>query len=152
MAAEESTTTVVLRRRAGYAFDAHLTGRDLPDLLVDEPPPLGGGKGPDASQLLAGAIGSCLASSLLFCLGKAGVEVGEFPITVSYRKERNAAGRLRIGQVRVTLAPGLRTGNPARFDRCLALFQDYCTVTASVREGIAVDVAVEVAPPPDAVA
>ncbi len=102
--------------------------------------------------MLGAAIGSCLASSLLFCLGKAGIEVGELPVSVSFRKERNAAGRLRIGEVTVRLAPELRTANPARYDRCLALFQDYCTVTASVKEGLTVNVAVEPVPPPDAAA
>lgn len=152
MANEDTSVTVVLRRREGYAFDAHLTGQEAPDLVVDEPPPLGGGEGPEASRMLAGAIGTCLASSLLFCLGKAGVEVGDLPVTVSFRKERNAAGRLRIGQVQVRLAPELRTGNQARFDRCVSLFEDYCTVTASIREGIDVQVTVEPPSPPPAAA
>lgn len=152
MASDDSEVTITLRRRGGYAFDADLLGGAAPDLVVDEPPPLGAGEGPDASRMLAAAIGSCLASSLLFCLGKAGIEVGDLPVSVSFRKERNAAGRLRIGAVAVRLAPELRTANPARYDRCLALFQDYCTVTASVKEGLTVNVAVEAVPPPDAAA
>lgn len=152
MSADETEVVVTLRRRGGYAFDAHLSGADAPDLVLDEPPPLGEGAGPEASRMLAGAIGSCLASSLLFCLGRAGIEVGDMQAAVSFSKVRNAAGRLRIGQVRVTLAPELRTANPARYERCLALFQDYCTVTASVKEGLTVSVAVEAVPPPDAAA
>jgi len=58
---------------------------------------------------------------------------------------RNERGRLRIGSVRVRLAPELTPEQRERMGRCLDLFQDFCIVTESVREGIAVDV--EVTPP-----
>lgn len=56
---------------------------------------------------------------------------------------RNARGRLRIGELRVRLAPGITAEQRERIGRCLDLFQDFCIVTESVRDGIAVDVQVE---------
>lgn len=56
---------------------------------------------------------------------------------------RTERGRLRIGGLRVRLAPELSVEQRGRIGRCLDLFQDFCIVTESVREGIAVDVQVE---------
>jgi organic hydroperoxide reductase OsmC/OhrA len=52
---------------------------------------------------------------------------------------------MRIGGLRVKLMPRVGT-DPARAKRCLELFEDFCIVTQSVREGI--DVQVEVEPVP----
>ena len=42
----------------------------VPELTVDEPPPLGSATGPSPVQLLTAAVGSCLSDSLLFALRK----------------------------------------------------------------------------------
>ena len=49
-----------------------------------------------------------------------------------------------MGALRVQLAPTVAEADRSRLARCLELFEDYCVVTESVRDGI--DVAVEVAP------
>ena len=43
----------------------------------------------------------------------------------------------------VVLRPSLEGGDASRMSRCLDLFEDFCVVTQSVREGIDVRVAVE---------
>lgn len=119
-----------------------------PQLLLDEPPPLGGATGPNALDMLATAIGNCLAASLLFCLKKSRVEVAGLETTVTTHTDRNAAGRLRVTHVDVDIRPQIAAGDPARFDRCAGLFEEYCTVTASIREGITVNVSVDQPSPP----
>ncbi|HSL23330.1 MAG TPA: OsmC family protein [Vicinamibacterales bacterium] len=119
-----------------------------PQLLLDEPPPLGGAAGPNALDMLATAIGNCLAASLLFCLRKSRVEVSGLETTVTTHTDRNAAGRLRVTHVDVDIRPRIGGGEPAKFDRCAGLFEDYCTVTASIREGITVNVTVGQPSPP----
>jgi organic hydroperoxide reductase OsmC/OhrA len=56
---------------------------------------------------------------------------------------RNERGRMRIGEIRVTLAPEVTPEQRERMGRCLELFEDFCIVTESVRHGIKVEVAVE---------
>jgi organic hydroperoxide reductase OsmC/OhrA len=59
---------------------------------------------------------------------------------------RNQRGRLRIGGLKVRLAPDVRAEDRERIGRCLDLFEDFCIVTQSVREGLKVEV--EVVPQP----
>jgi organic hydroperoxide reductase OsmC/OhrA len=135
--------TIQLTLQDGYAFSVDFSGQEFVPLLVDEPPPLGQGRGPNPARLLAAAVGSCLSASLLFCLRKSRLEVSALRTTVDVSLARNDRGRLRIGGIRVRLAPELDAQQRERMDRCLELFQDFCIVTESVRDGIDVDVVVE---------
>jgi uncharacterized OsmC-like protein len=109
---------------------------------VDELPPLGEANGPNPARLLAAAVGSCLSASLLYCLRKARIEVDQLRTTVDGTIVRNERGRLRIGGLRVRLASEVTPEQRERMGRCLDLFQDFCTVTESIRQGIPVDVEV----------
>ncbi len=62
---------------------------------------------------------------------------------VSGTIERNEAGRLRVSRIEVRLAPELEEADAARVKRCVDLFEDFCTVTQSVRQGIDIDAVVE---------
>lgn len=137
--------TVDLSLRDGYAFTVDFAAREGPPLVVDEVPPLGEGNGPNPARLLAAAVGHCLSASLLFCLRKSRIEVANLRTTVEGTIVRNERGRLRIGGLRVRLAPELSEEQRERMGRCLDLFEDFCLVTESVREGIPVDVEVETA-------
>jgi uncharacterized OsmC-like protein len=134
---------VTLSRRHGYEFLADFHEPRVPELTFDERPPLGQGRGPSASRVLAAAVGNCLSASLVHCLERARVPVTDVNATVEGELTRNAQGRLRVKSLQVKLEP--RVGvEPERLERCLGLFEDFCTVTQSVRDGIDVDV--EVAP------
>jgi len=139
----DETFDVTLTRRDGYRFDVDFGDGSGTTLQVDEPPPLGEGSGPSASRVLASAIGNCLTASLLFCLQKARIEVEDVTTHVRGSIVRNEQGRLRLGPLKVRIEP--RTGEvpPARMAKCLEIFEDFCTVTASARAGLVVDVEVE---------
>lgn len=137
---------VALTLRDGYAFTVDFAAGEGPPLIVDELPPLGEANGPNPARLLATAVGSCLSASLLYCLRKSRIEIAQLRTTVEGTLVRNERGRLRIGGIRVRLAPELTSEQRDRIGRCLDLFQDFCIVTESVREGIDVEVEVEGAP------
>lgn len=143
MSATDGRFEVALTLRDGYAFTVDFAEGEGPPLVVDELPPLGEANGPNPARLLAAAVGSCLSASLLFCLRKSRIEVNRLRTTVEGTIARNERGRLRIGGIRVRLAPELTAAQAERMGRCLDLFQDFCLVTESIREGIAVDVEVE---------
>lgn len=109
------------------------------ELVVDEPPPLGEGAGPNASRMLAAAVANCLSASLVFCLRKFKNEVENVRTSASGTLVRNEKGRLRIGSMTVEIR---LDADYDHLDRCLQQFEDFCVVTASVRQGIPVSVRV----------
>lgn len=132
--------TVRIRFEDGYKARATFESvPGAPSVLLDEPAPLGTAQGPNAQDLLAAAIGNCLAASLLFCLQKSRAEVAGIEATVTTHTGRNEANRLRIERVDVDLRVS-GAGDAAKLARCSGLFEDFCTVTASIRGGIDVNV------------
>lgn len=140
----ENTFEVSLTREDGYRFRIDFGDGSGATLQMDEPAPLGEGTGPNAARVLAAAVGNCLSASLLFCLEKARVDVDDVRTTVRGTMERNERGRIRLGPLQVRIEPGLSADAPGRIDRCLEVFEDFCVVTQSVRDGLEVGVEVKV--------
>lgn len=137
----EEGVKVRIAQRSDYQFE-NTFGGGVPVLLTDEPAPLGAGTGPSPSQLLAAAVGNCLAASLLFALRKFKQDPRGIACEVSAQVGRNEDKRLRVQSMAVQLRLGRPGQEIEHLDRALASFEDFCTVTASVRA--AFPVAVEV--------
>ncbi len=136
------TFEIRLDRVDGYRFRTDFGSPEIPTLVVDEPPPLGGGTGPNPARLLAAAVGDCLSASLIFCLAKSRVEVGGVKTKVVGAYRRNERNRLRIGRLDARIEIDVSGTEPGKLQGCLEMFEDYCVVTASIRKGL--DVAVTV--------
>lgn len=149
MAAEREVSSVHLTLEEGYRFSVELGGGSHL-LTMDEPAPLGGGEGPNASAVLGAAVGNCLSASLAYCLRRAHVDLDGLFTDVAVTPERDERGRLRIGAIQVRLHPVVGSGADGRLARCLELFEDFCVVSESVRRGIPVEVTVEPAQSPPA--
>ena len=126
---------------ADYRFASRF-GPGLPELQADEPPPLGTGAGPSPVQLLAAAVANCLSASLVFALRKFRIAAEPIAAAASAVVGRNEAGRLRVQRIAVTLTLGTPAGGVENLERALARFEEFCTVTQSVRAAIPVDVEV----------
>ena len=135
--------TIHLEQLEAFEFKVKFDWDNVDALLMDEPEPMGGGKGPNASRVLAAAVANCLSASLVFCLTKARVDVKGVKTSVRGVLHRNEQKRMRIGgfDVKIVL-PDDVAANTKGMERCLGLFEDYCVVTASVRSGIEVGVTV----------
>jgi uncharacterized OsmC-like protein len=131
-----------LKRISGYQFKAEFDVEGIPNLVVDELKPIGENSGPNPTRLLSVAVGHCLSSSLLYCLEKARIEVKSLETIVKATLERNEQDYLRVKNLDVQLLLHVAEKDKTRVDRCLRIFENYCTVTQSVRKGIAVSVSV----------
>lgn len=135
---ETSTTKLALLKGYSFRVDFDLAG--VSNLLVDEVKPIGEGLGPNPVRLLSAAVGHCLSSSFLYCLRKARVDVKNVETTVKTSVWRNEQGHLRVKDINVEIHLEADDKDKARVHRCLDIFENYCTVTESVRKGIEVKV------------
>jgi organic hydroperoxide reductase OsmC/OhrA len=134
--------TITVELQKDYKFQVNF-GNDWPRLVMDEPQPLGDNTGPNAVRVVAAAVGNCLSASALYCLRRAHIDVLGMTTTVTANIVRNEKGRLRIGGLVVRIEPVVQDEDIVRMRRCLEIFEDFCVVTESVRNGIDVRVAVD---------
>ncbi len=133
--------SVTITRQSGYQFLVDF-GAGLPQWLADEPAPLGQGSGPSPDDMLMAAVANCLSASLLFALQKFKQDPGTLVATATPTVERNENKRLRITGIRVHITLGRAGEDIEHLERVLSQFEDFCTVSMSVRDGI--PIAVEV--------
>ena len=127
-----------------YTFNISFDKDSMKTFTMDEPAPLGSESGPNASRVLAAAVGNCLSSSLLFCLQRSRIPMKHVSTKVHTTLARNEAGRWRIQGLKVDInAEPTNEQDRERMKQCLSTFEDFCIVTQSVRKGIDVQVAVQ---------
>ena len=139
---KEGEFTIELEQGEGYEFRVRFDLDGVDDLVMDEPPPLGAGAGPNPSRVLAAAAAHCLSASLLYCVAKQAAPSGAIRTSARCTLARNPQGRLRVGGLRVRLTVDGQLEEAVRMRRCLTLFEEFCVVTASLREGFPVEVEV----------
>lgn len=132
-----------MKQKDGYKFE--VTFDELPGITIwtDEPAPEGKGEAPSAAMMLSAAVGHCLTSSLMFCIQKSRGEIQEIATDVETHLARNDKGRWRVAGIKVKLRPKVPEVDRQKLERCRGMFQDFCIVSASVREGVKIDVDVE---------
>jgi len=144
MSETERTHHATIRLAREFEFVAEFDDvNGSPSILFDEPEPLGHNRAPSAAAVLGAAVGNCLAASLAFCVRKARVDLDDVVAHVATRVARNDQGRYRIVGIDVDLEASVGEGDRARLDRCGNLFEDFCIVTQSVRQGIPVNVTIK---------
>jgi uncharacterized OsmC-like protein len=140
---EDPRFTISMERVEGFEFRVKFDWDGIDELVMDEPEPVGAQHGPNAVRVVAAAVGNCLTASLLFCLQRSRVAPdGPLETTVTGTLARNQQGRLRIGGVDVRIALPAGPEESEKFQRCFSLFEDYCVVTATLRQGLPVRVEV----------
>lgn len=138
----DSPIRISLEQDGDYAFRVEFHDSDLAPLLTDESPPLGQDQGPNPSRLLLTSVANCLAASLLFALRKFKNSPEPIRAEINATPARNEQGRWRIESAKATLHLPGNSADYKGLERVLAQFEDFCVVTQSVRQGIAVDVTV----------
>jgi uncharacterized OsmC-like protein len=123
----------------GYEFRVKFDKEHYAELSTDEPAPLGSDRAPAPARILAAAVGSCMGASFVFACRKQGVAVRAMQTTVSVEIVRTENRRLRVGRIEVTLDPRLSPGDLEKARAAAQVFEDFCTVSASVKQGIPIE-------------
>lgn len=129
----------------GFRFITQASEDGLPHGLPfpsDEPDPVGRNSGPATPALLATAVAHCLSASLLETSKKARLKIVGIETEATAVVMPNREGNPRIKRVEVKLFPVLTEDNPRR-QRCEDVFQNYCTVSTSLKAAIDINVSVE---------
>ena len=134
--------SVTVTRQDNYRFLVDF-GADIAKIVADEPVPLGASAGPSPTQLLAAAVANCLSASLLFALAKFREDPGPLTAMAICEIGRNDKNRLRVTGIKVTMALGVAPESLSHLDRALAQFEDFCTVSQSVRNGVPLTVTIK---------
>jgi organic hydroperoxide reductase OsmC/OhrA len=133
----EDESVVELDQVERYRFEVRYPGKPFGPIVVDEPVPTGGGAGPSPTEMLASAVGHCMSSTLLNTLERAHVPVTPLHTTVNVEVGRNEKGRLRVRLLSLELrVQPLDEVDRPRFDHSVSIFEEFCTVSGAVREGI----------------
>jgi uncharacterized OsmC-like protein len=133
-----------LRHLDGYRFETQASEDGVPhgpSFVSDEPDPVGDNTGPATPALLATAVGHCLSASLLETSRKARLAITGIETQATAVVRPNGDGNPRIARIEVALFPRLHEDNPRR-QQCEAVFQNYCTVSSSLKPAIDIQVAV----------
>lgn len=134
---KENQFSVKLKLIENYLFQIDFG--EFGNLLTDEPAPMGGGEGPDPASLLAAAVVNCLSASLMFAFRKYKDDAGELTATVTGTVDR--VGKFqRITQLNVQMQLGAASADLPNLDKVVSQFENFCTVTESVRSGVPVSI------------
>lgn len=133
---------VTVTREEKYRFVLDF-GEGIAKTAADQPKPLGDGAGPSPEQMLAAAVANCLSASFVFATGKFKEDPGRLTTQVICKIGRNERNRLRVTGMDVTITLGAAPESLGHLDRALAQFEDFCTVSQSVRSGIPFTVSVK---------
>ncbi len=126
-----------------YEFRVKFDKEHHTPINLDEPAPLGKDAYPNAARMLAAAIGNCLSASLLFASRRPGLQLGHIHTTVNVEIVKNENRRLRIGKIKVEIDAGIQPQDLEKARAVAAVFEDFCTVTESVRAGIQVETSIQ---------
>jgi len=133
-----------LIHEGGYKFRVSFDEHDTEGKLhMDEPIPVGGSEGPTAAMMLSSAVGHCLSSSLLFCMEKSRAKVEHIETDLVTTLARNERGRWRIAGIKVKMKVKPDASDSQKLERCKGIFEDFCIVTESIKQGTRIDVDVE---------
>jgi organic hydroperoxide reductase OsmC/OhrA len=139
---EPQSFSITVEQEQDYVFRVRFEGTEIPDLMTDEPEPLGGGSGPNPSRMLVAAVANCMGASLLFALRKYKNDPGPITVKAIASMGRNEAGRMRGARVDAQIQLPEMAGSYQQLERILQQFEQFCVVTESVRGGVEVEVSV----------
>lgn len=149
----EKNTIVDIKLEKDLIFKCNLGFKKLQEIYIDETLEEKDDMwGPDAARLLGMALLGCLSASFIFCLTKRNLTLDDLEASAEISFKTIEKGYTRIKQIDVNLKPKTDDASTLkRINQCIRemkngkmLFEENCIITASVREGITVNVEINV--------
>ena len=139
---EETKTKVGIRLEKDMIFRCDMGEMALKDCYIDETNQEEADMwGPNPAKLLGMALLGCLSASFIFCLKKRKLSVDDLKAEAEVIIGRNEKCFIRVKKINVNITSKIDAlASRKRADQCRKMFENYCTVTAAVREGIEVNV------------
>lgn len=141
---DEIKTHLKLKWESDLIFKMDMGKVKTGNFLIDDTN-LGADKvGPNPSRLLASAVMGCMSASLLYCMGKRDQSFEGFEAEgeiITFKNEKNL---WRVKEINIKMTP--KTNDEAvikRLKQCEKMFEEYCVITQSVREGITVNLEID---------
>jgi uncharacterized OsmC-like protein len=139
---EEMKTKIRISLEQEMIFKCDLGSMKVKDCYIDET-----NKdevdmlGPNPSRMVGLAILGCLSSSFIFCLKKKNLALDDLKAEAEVILARNEKGFWRVKKVEVNINTIINDPDARkRAEQCKKMYENYCTITQSVRNGIDVDV------------
>ena len=142
---EEIKTNVSLELERDMIFKCDMGQMKVKECYIDETHEVESEMlGPNPTKLLASAVLGCISASFIYCLQKRELELESYKAEAETIVTRNEKGFYRVKEINVNLIP--KSNDPKvikRMEQCKKMFEQYCTITQSVRAGIQVNLKVE---------
>jgi len=139
---KEISTKVKIKLEKDMIFRCELGGMKVEDCYIDDTNQVETEMwGPNPARLLGMALLGCLSSSYIFCMKKRNFTTEDLEATGEVIIGRNEKGFVRVKRVNVIIDVKIQDEEMRkRAEQCKKMFEQYCTVTAAVVEGIEVNV------------
>ena len=149
----EKNTKVSIKLKKEMIFELQNIYKNLDSLLIDETLEDKIERvGPDAASLLGMAIISCLSASFIFCMEKRNLTLDNLEAKADISFKELKQGYKRIDSIDVKIIPKTDDADVLkRIKQCIKelksgqmFFEESCIITPSIREGINIQVKVEI--------
>ncbi len=132
---------ITLNYQGNQQFKAN--ARHFKEIIIDEPKSFhGDDQGPSPIEYFLIGTGSCIASSLIFCLNKNDINFYDFKVIIDgILKHKGPKMLLKLVQIIITIKFQLRDEKSKEkvVENCKSTFQTHCPLSDSIINGIPIE-------------
>jgi len=116
--------------------------RDFNNIIIDEPESFHGrDQGPSPIEYFLIGVGSCIASSLIFCLNKNNVRFSDYEVVIEgMLKHIGPKLLLKLVKIVIQIKFNIKDEESRnKVEHCKTIFQSHCPLSDSIMQGIPIE-------------
>ena len=116
--------------------------RDFKEIIIDEPASFhGDDQGPSPIEYFLIGTGSCISSSLIFCLNKNNIKFSNYEVVVEGKlKHKGPKLLLKLVQIFIQIRFDIEDKTSRdKVEYCKSIFQSHCPLSDSIMHGIPIE-------------